>query len=81
MKPCVDEIEGEQLTLQLAKWAEAGVIESSCRDAITAVVDNQESWCDLSGHYICLLGATSAMGPITTLLKLGATVIAVDIDR
>ena len=57
------------------------MIEESCRDAIASVVDNEQEWCNLAGQHIALLGATSAMGPITTLLRLGATVYAVDIDR
>ena len=105
MEPCVTDIEGQVLLDQLAKWADAGVIEASSCDAISSVVKNQAStpspptprslsslslncafrrqqtWCDLSGHCVALLGATSAMGPITTLLRLGATVFAVDIDR
>jgi hypothetical protein len=65
----------------VAKWAKEGVIEQSCCDAISSVVNHESEWCNLSGHHVCLLGATSAMGPITTLLRLGATVYAVDIDR
>lgn len=37
--------------------------------------------CDLSGNYFVLLGAGAAMGPLITLLSLGANIIAIDIVR
>jgi hypothetical protein len=39
------------------------------------------SWLDLRGKHFVLLGALSAMGPLRVLLSLGASVIAVDINR
>ena len=44
------------------------------------MVDNRE-WLDLRNKYFVLLGATSAMGPLEILLKHGANIIAVDLDR
>ena len=43
MEPCVTDIEGQVLLDQLAKWADAGVIEASACDAISSVVKNQVS--------------------------------------
>ena len=70
----------QALLEQLNKWAQYGTIEPSCRDAIAAVVEHPE-WMDLSDRYFVLLGAGSAMGPLETLLDLGANIIAVDLDR
>ena len=61
-------------------WTATGTIEKSCADAIIDVVKNQKEYLDLSNHYFVLLGATSAMGPLETLLKLGANIIAIDIN-
>ena len=44
-------------------------------------VDQPEKYCNLLEHTFVILGATSAMGPIDVLLRYGATVIAIDIDR
>ena len=75
-----NEIQGEELSKQLATWVEYGVIEESCRKAIQDCIDNP-GWLDLSKHYFVLLGAGSAMGPLQLLLSLGANIYAVDIDR
>jgi len=74
------ELKGEALLQQLEKWANYGTIEPEARDAIAAVVKNN-NWLDLSDQYFVLLGAGSAMGPLQVLLALGANVIAVDLDR
>ena len=73
-------LEGEGLKQQLQQWASYGTIEQSAADAIKKVVDNRE-WLDLRNKYFVLLGATSAMGPLEILLKHGANIIAVDLDR
>jgi hypothetical protein len=76
-----DDIADEALVQQVKKWAAAGVIEPDCAAAIAAVVENQDTWCDLSDVYFVILGATSAMGPIHVLLKHGANIIACDIQN
>ena len=63
------------------RWVEYGTIEPSAADAIKAVVQHGDDWLDLRGKHFVLLGATSAMGPLLTLLKHGATVVCVDLDR
>ena len=73
-------LEGLELIKQIDAWVEYGTIEQDCGDAIKQVVQNPQ-WCDLSGQYFVLLGATSAMGPFNLLRDLGAHIIAVDLDR
>lgn len=38
-------------------------------------------WTDLRGQHFVVLGAGSQMGPTETLLRMGATVIGVDLPR
>jgi len=73
-------LSGDALKEKLKQWAAYGTIEPSCRDAISWAVDNKQSL-DLRNHYFVLLGAGAAMGPILTLLELGANIIAIDLDR
>ena len=73
-------LEGEALRKQLNAWAEYGTIEPTARDAISYLIDNPKQL-DLSDKYFVLLGAGSAMGPLLTLLALGANIIAIDLDR
>lgn len=73
-------LENDALIAQLHAWVKRGTIEKSCGDAIVDVVKNQHHYLDLSNHYFVLLGATSAMGPLETLLSLGANIIAIDIN-
>jgi hypothetical protein len=73
-------LKGEGLKAQVKKWVDYGTIEPSAGDAIVGCVDNPK-WIDLSDRYFVLLGAGSAMGPLHTLLALGANVIAIDLDR
>lgn len=75
-----DTISGPELKKQVQVWADNGVIEQDCADALAACADHPE-WMDLSNHYFVLLGAGSAMGPLPLLLSLGANVIAIDLNR
>ncbi|HYP22399.1 MAG TPA: hypothetical protein VEV43_02400 [Actinomycetota bacterium] len=74
------ELRGDSLRRQLDTWVSAGVIERSCAQAVTSVVENPE-WLDLSGLSFVLLGAAAEMGPLEALTKWGADVVAVDLDR
>ena len=74
-------LRGADLLTQLDRWAQRGTVEPSAAESIKKVVQNQAKWMDLSDMYFVLLGATSAMGPLDLLLKYGANIIAVDIDR
>jgi hypothetical protein len=73
-------LSGDALKDQLRSWESSGVIEPSARTAIERVIDNPE-WLDLSDRYFAMLGASSEMGPLSTLCSWGANVIAVDLPR
>lgn len=74
------ELRGDSLRRQLDAWVAAGVIERSCAEAVTTVVENP-GWLDLAGTRFVLLGAAAEMGPLEALSKWGADVVAVDLDR
>lgn len=74
-------LKGLSLNEQLTKWVEYGTIEPSAAEAINNVNLNKEKYLDLRDRYFVLLGATSAMGPLYFLLKYGANIIAVDLNR
>eukprot|EP00966_Prymnesium_polylepis_P112222 2596192-Prymnesium_polylepis.1 len=69
-------LSGEALTTQLAAWTAYGCLEPAAEAAIAGAATNA-GWLDLSGRCFVVLGATSALGPLHTLLECGATVIAV----
>ncbi len=71
---------GEHLEKQVDKWEQQGIFEASFARALRNVVSKSE-WTDLSGQSFVLMGAGSEVGPFQTLLKLGATVIAIDIEQ
>lgn len=71
---------GKELEDQVDKWVSYGTIEPSAGAAIKGVAKNGK-WRDLSNRYFVLLGAGSAMGPLKLLLELGATIVAIDLDR
>lgn len=75
-------LKGDALQRQLDKWVARGTIESDTRDAILNVARNKSCYTSgLKDKRFVLLGAGAAMGPLRVLLELGATVIAVDLDR
>lgn len=65
---------GETLAAKLDEWVTRGCIENGAADAIKAISIGRES-IDLSGKHFVLLGAGSAMSPLLTLLRHGATVV------
>ncbi len=74
------ELRRDTLRRQLDAWVEAAVVEPSCARAVASVVDNPD-WLDLSDRTFVLLGAAAEMGPLESLCKWGADVVAVDLDR
>jgi hypothetical protein len=74
------ELRGDALRRRLDAWAAEGVIEPSCVEAVSQVVANPE-WLDLSDVRFVLLGAAAEMGPLDSLCRWGADVVAVDLDR
>ncbi len=65
---------------RLEAWADAGIIEPSVSEAIGKVLDNPD-WLRLDGHTVAVLGAGAEMGPLPSLMRWGARVAAVDLDR
>eukprot|EP00048_Salpingoeca_helianthica_P005841 m.92232 g.92232 ORF g.92232 m.92232 type:complete len:782 (-) comp13770_c4_seq1:67-2412(-) len=74
-------LSGAALEEQLNKWVAQGTIEDSARAAIELVAKSGTKYLDLSNRYFVLLGAGAAMGPLEVLLKFGANIIAIDLDR
>lgn len=62
----------------LDTFVQYGDMEQSASDAINSLLNskNTKQYEDLSDLHICLIGATSEMGPMEFLLDHGATVIA-----
>ncbi|WP_392424565.1 hypothetical protein [Barrientosiimonas humi] len=73
-------IRGAELTRQLDDWVDAGVMEPGAREAVRRVQDNPD-WLRLEGRTLVVLGAGAEMGPLRAVLRLGATVAAVDLPR
>ncbi|GAA6525112.1 hypothetical protein [Intrasporangium sp. DVR] len=71
---------GDRLRRVLAGWVERGVVEPSCAEAVELVMDNPD-WLDLSDQTVVVLGAAAEMGPLRSLLRWGADVVAVDLPR
>lgn len=72
------ELSGDTLLRQLDRWVGQGAVEPSCREAVAAVVANPD-WLDLSGTRFVLMGAGSEMGPLESLTRWGAEVVAIDL--
>jgi len=73
----------KEIASQIDRWVADGVIEQDAGDAVKSFLHTpaklrQELFKE---YYFCMLGAGSAMGPFELLMKLGATVVAVDLDR
>jgi hypothetical protein len=73
-------LRGADLARRLDAWVAAGVVEPSCAEAVRAVAAHPE-WLALPGRTVAVLGAGAEMGPLTALLRWGATVAAVDLPQ
>lgn len=73
-------LSGEHLERQLTDWETRGIIEPSCGSAIRLVLAHPE-WLDVSDVHLLMLGAASEMGPLASLSRWGANIIAVDLPR
>ncbi|MEO7350657.1 MAG: hypothetical protein ABIR34_07575 [Marmoricola sp.] len=73
-------LRGEEIRRRVDDWIEAGVVEPTVADALDAVVANPD-WLRLEGYTVAVLGAGSEMGPLPSLMRWGARVAAVDLDR
>ncbi len=74
------QLRGDALLRQLDAWVGAAVVEPSCARAVSAVVAHPD-WLDLSDRTFVLLGAAAEMGPLESLCRWGADVVAVDLDH
>ncbi|MGY1651670.1 hypothetical protein [Geodermatophilus sp. SYSU D01119] len=73
-------LRGAELSRRLDTWAECGVLEPSAAEAVRTVAAHPE-WLALPGRTVVVLGAGAEMGPLTALLRWGATVAGVDLPR
>ena len=69
-------LQGPSLHWQINSWIEDGIIEAEHGYDVLKMVDDKSAR-DLRGKTFILLGAGSEVGPLKTLLSLGATVIAI----
>jgi hypothetical protein len=75
-----ERLRGDELRRRVDAWVEAGVVEPTVSDAIETVLANPD-WLRLEGHTVAVLGAGAEMGPLPSLMRWGARVAAVDLDR
>ncbi|MFI7606394.1 hypothetical protein ACIBTV_14830 [Micromonospora sp. NPDC049366] len=75
-----DRLRGDDLRRRLDAWVTDGVVEPSCAEAVGTVLDNPD-WLDLRDQRIVVLGAGAEMGPLTSVLRWGGDVVAVDLPR
>jgi hypothetical protein len=75
-----ERLRGADVRRRLEKWVEAGVVEPTVAEAVGAVLDHPE-WLRLEGRTVAVLGAGAEMGPLPSLMRWGADVVAVDLDR
>ncbi len=68
----------DELVRQLDDWQGSGIVEPSFADAVRAVMRNP-GWLDLRDLTVVVLGAGAEMGPLESLLRWGAHVVAVDL--
>jgi hypothetical protein len=69
---------GDDLHRQVDRWVAAGIAEPSFATAIAAA-GADPGWLDLRGMTFVVLGAGAEMGPVVSLLRWGAHVVAVDL--
>ncbi|RZU30410.1 hypothetical protein [Blastococcus saxobsidens] len=75
-----ERLRGDALLRRLDRWAEDGIVEPSCAEAVRTVAANP-GWLSLPDSTVVVLGAGAEMGPLTALLRWGARVAAVDLPR
>ena len=75
-----ERLSGDALLRQLDAWVAAGIIESSCADAVRTVAASPD-WLALPGRTVVVLGAGAEVGPLPVLLSWGARVIGIDLPR
>lgn len=71
---------GDALAHRLDAWLAAGTVEPSFADAVRSVAAHP-GWLDARDLTVVVLGAGAEMGPLVSLLRWGAHVVAVDLPR
>jgi hypothetical protein len=71
-------LRGADLDRRLDAWLAAGTVEPSFADAVRTVAGHHE-WLDARDLTVVVLGAGAEMGPVVSLLRRGAHVVAVDL--
>jgi hypothetical protein len=71
---------GAENRRRLDAWVSEGVVERGFATAVHTLIDNPD-WLDLTGVTVVVLGAGAEMGPLRSLLRWGAHVVAVDLPR
>lgn len=72
-------VEGDELRALADLWVLRGIIEADAARALTWTADYVAKGGSFKDTYFVLIGAGSAMGPCSSLLELGANVVALDI--
>ena len=75
-----ERLRGVGIRRRVEAWAKQGIVEPTVSEAVEAVLDNPD-WLRLEGHTVAVLGAGAEMGPLPSLMRWGARVAAVDLDR
>src|SRR4029077_13659783 len=75
-----ERLSGSALLRQLDAWVAAGIMESSCADAVRAVAASPERLAPRRRRVV-VLGAGAEVGPLPVLLNWGARVIGIDLPR
>jgi hypothetical protein len=73
-------LSGDDLHRQLDRWIAGGIVEPTFAEAVRAVMANPD-WLDLGDRRVVVLGAGAEMGPLISLLRWGAEVVAVDLPN
>ncbi len=73
-------LSGGTLDRRLDAWLAAGTVEPSFVQAVRAVAAHPE-WLDARDLTVVVLGAGAEMGPLVSLLRWGAHVVAVDLPH
>jgi hypothetical protein len=71
---------GDDLHRQLDRWIAGGIVEPTFAEAVRTVMANPD-WLDLGDRKVVVLGAGAEMGPLISLLRWGADVVAVDLPQ
>ncbi|HEX8002915.1 MAG TPA: hypothetical protein VF519_09510 [Mycobacteriales bacterium] len=75
-----ERLRGDALHRQLDDWVERGIVEPSAAEAVRTVAASPD-WFDDLPDPVVVIGAGAEMGPLRSLLRWGADVVAIDLPR